>query len=57
MFSLLDTLLAAEDTTMQGVWGRITVKISALRACAMFRRDNNNKVQDKVSVKKKHKPQ
>lgn len=57
MFSLLDTLLAAGDTAMQGMWGRITVKISALRVCAMLRRDNKNKVQDKVSVEKKHKPQ
>lgn len=57
MFSLLDTLLAAGETAMQGVGGGITVKISALRVCAMLKRDNNNKVQDKVSVKKKHKPQ
>ena len=40
-----------------GGGGRITVKIFALRVYAMLKRDNNNKVQDKVSVKKKHKPQ
>lgn len=57
MFSLLDTLLAAGQTAMQAVAGRITVKISALRVCAMLKRDNDNKTQDKVSVKKKHKPQ
>lgn len=57
VFSLLHSLLAAGETAAQEVGGRITVKIFALRVCAMLKRDNNNKVQDKVSVKKKHKPQ
>lgn len=54
---MLHSLLAAGETAVQEVGGRITVKIFALRVCAMLKRDNNNKVQDKVSVKKKHKPQ